>query len=107
MAQTSRNVSVGFGTARVLVGLGLFPDERFLIEYTLDPGCCPDTAAFAAYHENGEPVVLDETHNPIILWVPGTYRLIPDGELNERADVMVGAPFVFNISASPNNTGGA
>ena len=107
MAQTSRHVSVGIGTARVLVGLGLFPDERFLIEYTIDPGCCPETAPFAAYHENGLPVVLDETHNPIVLWLPGTYRLISDGELNERADVLVGPPFAFTIGGSPNNTGGA
>lgn len=103
MATTSKTVQVAAGTARNVLALSLFPGEAYLLEYALDLGCCPSEANYAAYYENAVRVVLDETHNPLTLWRPGFYRLIPDGDLNERADAVVGPAFTVNIGAAINN----
>lgn len=103
MATPSKSVQVTAGTARSILALGLFPGEQYLLEFALDLGCCPADANYAPYHENGVQVVLDETHNPLTLWRPGFYRLLPDGDLNERADAVVGPPFQVTIGATIDN----
>lgn len=100
-----RIVRIAPGAARNVVGIAFWPGESATVEYAVDLGCQPANANFAPYYEDGCPVLLDEFHNPLTLWRPGYYRLVPDVLLNAQADIMVSEPFAVNIGAAILNTG--
>lgn len=103
----SRHIQVMPGQFVNAQAVGLFEGEAYDVFYVVGfPGCNPDVVDFVPYFENGLPVVLDAEHNPLTLWRPGYYRFVEQGELNERADVLVSSPFPGTITANPNNVGG-
>lgn len=108
MSEVNRHIQVTAGQFINVQAVGLFEGEAFDVYYVVGfPGCNPDIIDFVPYYEDGHPIVLDAEHNPLTLWRPGYYRFFPQGELNERADVLVSSPFAGTITASPRNAGSA
>lgn len=99
-----KHVQVSPGQFLNVQAVGLFEGEAYDVMYIVGfPGCKPEAVDFVPYYEDGHAVVLDSTHNPLTLWRPGFYQFIPQGELNERADVLVSSPFAGTIGASFSN----
>lgn len=99
----SNTFQVQSGRAVNIVAMGLYPGDVYTVQYAIDVGCRPPEANYVDYYENGKLVVLDETHNPLTLWRPGFYRVVPDAPMNENADVVISEAYNVNIHAAVDN----
>lgn len=70
----------------VIFATGLMEDDRFLVEFAMTDDCDVADAEFGPFAPNGKQVVISATSNPVILRVPGFYRVVPDGVI-ESPDV--------------------
>ncbi|MBS0227624.1 MAG: hypothetical protein JSS23_02895 [Proteobacteria bacterium] len=103
MADESRSFQVLSGAAVNVAVTNLYAGEQFLLRYAVDLGHTPSSAAYSDYYENGKSVVLDTEHNPLTLWRPGYYKLVPDGAINADAQVYLSQPFAASLTAALNN----
>lgn len=104
MSIEDKHFEVKPGTARNVQAVGMYPGDEYEIHYlTGFPGCNPNDMDFVPYYEDGRLVMLDESHNPLTLWRPGFYKVVPLSEMNERADVLVSDPYQIHVNAGINN----
>lgn len=99
----SKSFQVQSGQAVNVLAVNLFNDEQLVVRYAVDVGCTPKEAEYTDYIEDGEEVVVSSTHNPITLWRPGWYKLVPNGWVNEEVQVHVSQPFPVHIQHSVQN----
>lgn len=91
------------GRAVNLHAVGLVDGEKIILQYTVHKGCKPKNAEFADYYENAKLVVLDTEHNPLTLWRPGWYRLVPEIEVTRGVQIVLSDSFAVDIVALINN----
>lgn len=103
MSDESKTFQVMSGTAVNIAVTNLYEGEQFLILYAIDLGHKPSSAAYVEYYESGRPVVLNPAHNPLTLWRPGYYKIVPDGAVNTDAQVYLSQPFAFTATSAVDN----
>lgn len=75
------------GMITVVAATGLFDDESYEVRYVIDvkDQCNIDKAPDIPYAVDGRVMKLSAAHNPIMLTVPGYYRIVPVGVVNDGA----------------------
>ena len=89
-------IHVPSGYHAVVTAANMFDDEYFDVRYVIDDEKCNiEDADDVPYSPNGTQVFVANTHNPVILTVPGYYRVVARGVVNDNARLfskLVSAP---------------
>lgn len=75
--------------AVVVSGVDLQEGDAFVVHRLIDSSCAIDDAKDIPFTPCGKIVRLDSTHNPIILEMPGRYRVYPDGAVSDTASLWI------------------
>lgn len=73
--------------AVVVSGVDLQEGDAFVIHRVIDSECDLSEAKDIPFSPCGKPLVLDYTHNPVMIDMPGRYRLYPDGVVSDTASL--------------------
>lgn len=68
-------------------GVDLQEGDRYVVHRVVDSECDITVARDIPFSPHGAVVFLDNTHNPIVLDMPGKYRVYPDGVVSPTAEL--------------------
>lgn len=71
----------------IIFACNLQDEDAFVLEYSLGDGCTPENACYAPFAPNGQVVRVTPENNPVVVSVPGFYRVVPDGFVSPDAMV--------------------
>lgn len=77
------------GYTAVISGVGLLEGDAFVVHRVIDSSCNLDDAKDIPFSPCGKTVTLDYTHNPVIIGMPGIYRLYPSGAVSDTAQLWI------------------
>lgn len=75
--------------AAVVSGIDLQEGDKFVIHRVIDSSCSIKDAKDIPFSPCGKPLILDSTHNPVMIDMPGMYRVYPDGVVSDTASLWV------------------
>lgn len=75
------------GNVLVFTALNLQEGERYKVRWVVDTRGNMEDQPDVEYIPNGKAVEITNTSNPVMVTIPGWYRIVPDGVLNPTADV--------------------
>lgn len=73
--------------AIVVSGVNLVEGDAFVVHRIVDTSCDISQAADIPFSPYGKVLRIDETHNPVIIDMPGRYRIYPDSVVSENAEL--------------------
>lgn len=71
----------------VVSGVDLQEGDKFVIHRVIDSECDITEARDIPFSPCGKTLFLDNTHNPVLIDMPGRYRIYPDGIVSDTADL--------------------
>lgn len=80
-------IEVRAKTAVVISGVDLQQGDAFIIHRVIDSECDINDAKDIPFTPCGKVVKLDTDHNPIMIDMPGRYRVYPDGVVSDTAQL--------------------
>lgn len=79
-------IKVTGGEHVVVVAYGMFDDEVYDVRYVIDADKCDiEEALDVPFSPNGSAEYIAPTRNPVVLTIPGYYRFVPRGVVNDNA----------------------
>lgn len=91
MSKKPYAIEVVPGKAVVVSGVGLQHGDRFVVHRLIDSTCDIEDAKDIPFSPCGKVVALDYERNPVMIDMPGRYRIYPDGVLSATAELWVDA----------------
>lgn len=86
MSKKEVAIKVTAGEHVVVVAYGMFDDEVYDVRYVIDDNKCDIKDALdVPFAPNGAAEFISPARNPIVLTIPGYYRFVPRGVVNDNA----------------------
>lgn len=93
MAKKEYAIEVLPNTYRIITASGMFDDEAYDVRLVIDRGGKMDEQDDVPFCPCGQSVALTMKTNPVVLTIPGRYRLVARGVVNDKARLFVSEAF--------------
>lgn len=73
--------------ALVISAVDLQEGDSFVVHRLIDSECDIEEAKDIPFSPCGKVLKIDSTHNPVLVDMPGRYRIYPDGVVSDTAEL--------------------